>query len=154
MRDCWPPIGSAWSGASAIRGFACFMPSIIRRRIAKFLHRLFDRKTAGPMGGAFILGSLLDESLVDTRAAQLSTPTLELRDIRRGWVRIFFDRRQIRVHRFKRGSGHPTEQPTDDQVLMRVHFDIVYLRIAGHRGAGRENAGLALRSEAGRMNVG
>src|ERR1700745_2754776 len=48
----------------------------------------------------------------------------------------------------------PTKQSRNIQVLVRVHFDIVDLRVASHRCISGFRAGEALRPDPGRMNVG
>src|SRR6266403_1317711 len=46
------------------------------------------------------------------------------------------------------------QQSSDDEVLVRVRFDVVYFWVAGHWGVRREDARLSLRSPAARMYVG
>jgi len=46
------------------------------------------------------------------------------------------------------------QQSSDDEVLVRVRFDVVYFWVAGHWGVRREDARLLLRSPAARTYVG
>src|SRR5258708_17921667 len=89
--------------------------------------------------------------------AAIESPRLtatESCDVRWGRIRIFLDRLQVLLNRFERGSRHPAKQSCDDEILVRVHLNVVALRVAGHRGAGRGNAGLSLHADSSRMTVG
>jgi hypothetical protein len=67
---------------------------------------------------------------------RLTAASTELRDVWGRWIRIFLDRRQVFFDRFKCRLRHPTEQSPDNEVLVRVHLDVVNFRVAGHRSAG------------------
>ena len=64
------------------------------------------------------------------------TSTRELSDVRRRRVRIFLERFLVFLDRFERGSDGPPEERADLKILVRVHLDVVHLRIPGHRRAG------------------
>src|SRR5690348_4976186 len=83
-----------------------------------------------------------------------SATAAEARDVgcRRIWMVL---QRTVICHDALNGRiSNPAEQSRHIQVLVRVHFDIVDLGIAGHRRVGRLRAGEALRPDAGRTDIG
>src|SRR5207244_2882495 len=81
----------------------------------------------------------------DSRGApRLQLPTPESCD--GGRLRIFFNRLQVLLDHLERRSRHPPKQSRDHEILVRVHLDVVRLRVAGPRSAGRGNARLTMRA--------
>src|ERR1700730_2381028 len=84
---------------------------------------------------------------------QLATAA-KLRDVRRGRIWISLERCHVLIDSFERWTRYPAEHCRYNEILVWIHFNVVNLRVAGHRSAGGEHTGLPLRSNARRMNVG
>src|SRR3981189_1974072 len=82
------------------------------------------------------------------------TTAAKLRDVRRGWIWISPDRCHVLIDSFERWTRYPAKHCRYNEILVWIHFNVINLRVAGHRSAGGEDTGLPLRSNAGRMNVG
>ena len=54
---------------------------------------------------------------------------------RRVWISL--ERFLVFLDHLKRGAGRPPEERADPKILVRVHFDVVDLRIPSHGSAGR-----------------
>src|SRR5207244_5986037 len=110
---------------------------------------IFGTFRKNPSEPAFAVAS----RLAWRRGYRLATAA-KLRDVRRGRIRISLERCYVLIDSFERGPRYPAKHCRYNEILVWVHFNVVNLRVAGHRSAGREHTGLPLRSNAGRMNVG
>src|SRR6266436_264570 len=125
-----------------ILGFVCWACATPPRNTARAV-------TSESMNAA-ILPSIVvfkRDSLCDLTWDLLSATTAESSDVRRWRIWIFLDRFQVFLDHLQRGSGGPPEERADHEILVRVHFDVVDLRVTGHGRAGREHARLTLRPD-------
>src|SRR5262249_12644127 len=69
------------------------------------------------------------ECLITAREKRSTAVLVELRDVGRWWIRVLLHRFEVPLDFFQRGAGHPSEEPSDNEILVRVHLDVVDLRI-------------------------
>lgn len=108
--------------------------------------RLCGHQEVTPLNTAIVPGIVVFKraSLCDLTWDVLSATAAELGDVRRGRIRILLDRFQVFLDHLQRGSGGPPEERADLKILVRVHFDVVDLRVPGHGRAGRPRYGVRL----------
>src|SRR5271170_3006972 len=77
----------------------------------------------------------------------------EAREVGPGRVRILLERLLVLLDNLERRPEYPYETQ-DVDIFVRVHLDVEEERVPGQGRAGGLHTGLALRPDAGRMNVG